>query len=101
MTKPPWAVSKAVFLAIDGGLGCLVAVVAVLVDHFSGLVPAIVVALVFPFLLPFRTQIFETHEERRRRNSLIVEALSQAEFDSLENPDDNTLRVIVPKKPTT
>ena len=99
MTKPPWAVRKTTCLFAKFGVVCLVAVAAILVDEFFGLILAIAFAFIAPIAVLLLEELLETHEDQRRRTSLFVEAVTQEKFDSLEDPDDGTLRVIVPKKP--
>ena len=69
------------------------------VTHYRGLRCGSVIAVMFAILMPYLTSMLETHEQKRQRDSLSVKAMTQEEFDALEEPDDRTLRVIVPKKP--
>ena len=95
----PWAVSGTTFLVFEIVSVGLAAVLTMLGGHHLGLRWGMVIAVAFAILVPCRTVIVETHEQKRQRKSLSVESMTQDEYDALEEPDDRTLHVIVPKQP--
>ena len=92
-----WAVGGTTFLGVEIVSVGLAAGLTMLGGHHLGLRWGMVVAVAV--LVPCRTLRVETHEQKRQRKRLSVESMTQDEYDALEEPDDRTLRVIVPKQP--
>ena len=78
MGKPPWTVRKAVYVIIETVLG---------------IIPFVGGPLTSSLKLVLRTD-----EEKRQEENLTTVTMSQEEYDALEQKDEKTLYLIVPKK---
>lgn len=80
MKKPPWAVRKEVYAAVEG--------ILLSVPFAGGILTAGLKLIV------------QTHEGKRQENMLTDVVLTREEYDSLETTDKNTRYNIVEKNET-